>query len=43
MKKKVYHTPKLEKVGNVRELTRGGLGTGEDPGGAGTYTPVELG
>ena len=40
MKKEGYTAPKLEKVGNVKDLTRGGVGTGEDPGGAGSFTPV---
>ena len=33
-------TPKLEKVGNVKELTRGGTGVYADGGGAGSFSPV---
>lgn len=40
MKKEVYQTPKLEKVGNVKELTRGGTGVYADGGGAGSFSPV---
>lgn len=38
MKKEVYQTPKLEKVGNVKELTRGGTGVHPDAGNAGSYS-----
>lgn len=40
MKKKEYSAPKIEKVGNVKDLTRGGTGVIQDMGGAGSYTPV---
>lgn len=39
MKKAVYEPPKLEKLGNVKDLTRGGTGIYQDNGGAGSYNP----
>ena len=42
MKKEEYTAPKLEKVGNVKDLTRGGTGVYQDNGGAGSYSPVRL-
>ena len=38
MKKEMYIAPKLEKVGNVKDLTRGGIGENQDIGGAGSYS-----
>lgn len=43
MKKEVYTAPKLEKVGNVKDLTRGGTGVYQDNGGAGSFSPVRPG
>lgn len=40
MKKQVYSAPKLEKVGTVKELTRGGTGVYPDAGNAGSFNPV---
>ena len=38
--KKPYCTPVLSSYGDVRQLTRGGNGTGNDAGGAGPMTKV---
>ncbi len=40
MKKEEYTAPKLEKVGNVKDLTRGGVGNTQDMGGAGSFTRI---
>jgi len=37
MKKEVYEAPKLEKVGNVKELTKGWTAGDTDGGAAGSY------
>jgi len=39
MKKAVYEPPKLEKVGNMKDLIRGSLGDLQDAGGADSYNP----
>lgn len=36
-KKMTYEAPELVKVGNVKDLTLGGVGTYQDPGSAGSY------
>jgi hypothetical protein len=43
MKKGVYESPELVKVGNVKDLTLGGTGVLNDPGGAGSMTAVRIG
>jgi hypothetical protein len=40
MKNQPYETPVMRRLGSVRDLTKGGSGTEQDPGGAGSFTPL---
>jgi hypothetical protein len=37
---KTYESPELVKVGDVKDITLGGVGHYQDSGGAGSYDPV---